>query len=124
MTWAGSWGWLRGGVCERGVGQFPFFLYLTLSIKSKNYSLKLFSPIFLWCGAQSGWLWRTGLAFSGNPKKKQDYNRSGAKCSLFSELATVIANNHAKGKKNDDKRYLLIVKIEGYFCIPTIISIW
>jgi len=63
--------------------------------------------------------------FRGQSQKDTGLQPIRNKMQFFSELATSLtANQLYKSLKNDeDKRYLLIVKIEGLLDKPTIISI-
>jgi len=80
------------------------------------YSHLELSPVWLTMEDRSG--------FRGQSQKDTGLQPIRNKMQFFSELATSLtANQLYKSLKNEDKRYLLIVKIEGLLDKPTIISI-
>jgi len=106
------------------VGGNSPFSFIPLSLSNPKIIRKFFFPDFpvVW-----GPVWLTmedRSGFRGQSQKDTGLQPIRNKMQFFSELATSLtANQLYKSLKNEDKRYLLIVKIEGLLDKPTIISI-
>jgi len=85
------------------VGQFPFFLYLTLSLKSKNYSLKLFSLFSCGVGPclvdYGGQVW----LFRAIPKRHRITTDPEQNAIFFRIGHGVITHNYTKVRKTKIK---------------------